>query len=391
VQRDTVTVNYLTTPSAPTLSAFSSISSTGFTANWASITGASNYKLDIATDASFTSPVVGYNDLTVNDTTKVVTGLSTGTIYYVRVRAANTCFTSTSSTSVSTITKTGSPVLSGATSVSSTGMTINWGAVTGASSYLLDLATDVNFSSFVSGYNGKVVTTGTSETATSLTAGTRYYYRVLAVNASGNSVYSSTGDTVTLSGSAGLSLTAFFEGLYLGSSVMTAAPYNSDNTLSSTVADTITVELHGTTGTFDMLYSVTDTIGTDGVSNLSFPGAVVGNYYYVVVKHRNSLETWSGDSLLMGASTSYNFSSSATQAYGSNMVDLGSGVFGIYTGDINQDGSIDFLDYPDLDVDALNGELGYRITDLNGDASVDFLDYPGIDVNALNGVIISRP
>jgi hypothetical protein len=235
------------------------------------------------------------------------------------------------------------------------------------------------------------VTTGTSETATSLTAGTRYYYRVLAVNASGNSVYSSTGDTVTLSGSAGLSLTAFFEGLYLGSSVMTAAPYNSDNTLSSTVADTITVELHGTTGTFDMLYSVTDTIGTDGVSNLSFPGAVVGNYYYVVVKHRNSLETWSGDSLLMGASTSYNFSSSATQAYGSNMVDLGSGVFGIYTGDINQDGSIDFLDYPDLDVDALNGELGYRITDLNGDASVDFLDYPGIDVNALNGVIISRP
>jgi hypothetical protein len=211
------------------------------------------------------------------------------------------------------------------------------------------------------------------------------------VNASGNSAYSSTGDTVTLSGSATLSLTAFFEGLYLGSSTMTAAPFNSDNTLPSSIADTITVELHLANGTFDLAYSVTDTISVNGTASISFPGGAVGNYYYLVVKHRNSLETWSADSILISSSLSYDFSSAATQAYGSNMVDLGSGVFGIYTGDINQDGSVDFLDYPDLDLGSINGDLGYLVTDLNGDASVDFLEYPLIDLNSINGVILMRP
>jgi hypothetical protein len=139
------------------------------------------------------------------------------------------------------------------------------------------------------------------------------------------------------------------------------------------------------------LYAWRGVIDTAGQASISFPGAVVGNYYYVVIKHRNSLETWSGDSVLMGATTNYDFSSAATQAYGSNMVDLGSGVFGIYSGDINQDGSIDFLDYPDLDVSSINGDLGYLVYDLNGDASVDFLDYPLIDLNSINGIFLVRP
>jgi hypothetical protein len=94
---------------------------------------------------------------------------------------------------------------------------------------------------------------------------------------------------------------------------------------------------------------------------------------------------------LISSSLSYDFSSAATQAYGSNMVDLGSGVFGIYSGDINQDGSVDFLDYPDLDLGSINGDLGYLVTDLNGDGSVDFLEYPLIDLNSINGVISMRP
>jgi hypothetical protein len=322
---------------------------------------------------------------------QAVTGLTSGTTYHVRVRANNASGTSASSTSVSAITLSSAPVLSGTTGVSTTDMTINWTATTGAASYLLDVSTSNTFNTFVSGYNGLAVPTGTSQAVTGLTAGTRYYYRVLAVNASGNSAYSSTGDTVTLSGSATLSLTAFFEGLYLGSSTMTAAPFNADNTLPSSIADTITVELHLANGTFDLAYSVTDTISVNGTASISFPGGAVGNYYYLVVKHRNSLETWSADSILISSSLSYDFSSSAGQAYGSNMVDLGSGVFGIYSGDINQDGSVDFLDYPDLDLGSINGDLGYLVTDLNGDGSVDFLEYPLIDLNSINGVISMRP
>jgi hypothetical protein len=63
----------------------------------------------------------------------------------------------------------------------------------------------------------------------------------------------------------------------------------------------------------------------------------------------------------------------------------------IYTGDINQDGSVDFNDYPNLDVSSSAGELGYNPNDLNGDAAVDFNDYPLIDVNSSNGIISILP
>lgn len=188
-----------------------------------------------------------------------------------------------------------------------------------------------------------------------------------------------------------MNLTAYLEGLYIGAGEMTAAPYNSDNSLSVSVADTIVVELHSTIGTFDSVYAWRGAIGTNGLANAIFPGAAFGNSFYVVLKHRNSLETWSAAPFPMGATNTYNFSSSSTQAYGGNMINLGSGVFGIYSGDINQDGSIDFLDYPDLDQSSLNGDLGYLVLDLNGDASVDFLDYPYIDTNSLNGMVLSRP
>jgi hypothetical protein len=37
------------------------------------------------------------------------------------------------------------------------------------------------------------------------------------------------------------------------------------------------------------------------------------------------------------------------------------------------------------------GVLGYDPNDLNGDASVDFNDYPLIDVNSSNGIISALP
>jgi hypothetical protein len=70
---------------------------------------------------------------------------------------------------------------------------------------------------------------------------------------------------------------------------------------------------------------------------------------------------------------------------------MGNGVYAIFSGDINQDGSIDFNDYPTLDISSSNGDLGYVATDLNGDASTDFNDYPLIDINSSLGIIKSTP
>ena len=82
----------------PTSSAGSSILSTSFSANWSSVTSATGYILDVATDNAFTSMVSGYNGLAIgNVTTYSVTGLSTGTTYYYRVRSTGSVCTSTNS------------------------------------------------------------------------------------------------------------------------------------------------------------------------------------------------------------------------------------------------------------------------------------------------------
>ncbi|MCX7728929.1 MAG: glycine-rich protein [Bacteroidia bacterium] len=78
--------------SAPTANAASGITSTGFTANWSSVSGATCYQLDVATDVGFTSFVPGFNNLNVGNVTSYnVTGLSCGTTYYYRIRACNSC------------------------------------------------------------------------------------------------------------------------------------------------------------------------------------------------------------------------------------------------------------------------------------------------------------
>jgi hypothetical protein len=187
-----------------------------------------------------------------------------------------------------------------------------------------------------------------------------------------------------------LALTAFLQGLYLGSGVMTSAPFNSDGTSPNSIADTITVELRNAS-TQALAYSNTATISTTGIANVTFAGEVSGSSYYIVIKHRNSIATWSANPVLFSAATSYSFASSDAQAIGNNLANLGNGVYGIFSGDLNQDGSVDFNDYPALDIASSDGVLGYDPNDLNGDAAVDFNDYPIIDVNSSNGVISITP
>jgi hypothetical protein len=90
--------------SIPTASAATSIGATSFTANWTAVSGATGYLLDVSTSSTFTSFLTGYNGLSVSGGSTVsynVTGLSTVTTYYYRVRAVNSsasCTTGNSST-----------------------------------------------------------------------------------------------------------------------------------------------------------------------------------------------------------------------------------------------------------------------------------------------------
>lgn len=74
-----------------------------FTANWNSVSGATGYYLDVATDRNFTQMVSGYNNVSVGNVTNYkVTGLNADTTYYYRVRAYNNSGQSLSSNRVAT-------------------------------------------------------------------------------------------------------------------------------------------------------------------------------------------------------------------------------------------------------------------------------------------------
>lgn len=79
-------------PVAVTSTAPSGINSSGFTANWNTVTGVTGYRVDVATDAVFTALVPGYNNLYVSGVSTNslnVTGLNPSTQYYYRVRAVS--------------------------------------------------------------------------------------------------------------------------------------------------------------------------------------------------------------------------------------------------------------------------------------------------------------
>ena len=108
--------------------------------------------------------------------------------------------------------------------------------------------------------------------------------------------------------------------------------------------------------------------------SVSFTAPCVFKYansgtYYLQVKHRNALETWSktgGEAITKGIFASYDFTSAQSQGYGNNLVLTGS-YWLFYSGDVNNDGSIDGTDLSEIDNDAFNFESGYRVTDVNGD------------------------
>lgn len=209
------TVTAITLPLAPTSSAGTAGTASTFTANWGAVASATSYRLDVSTSSGFGSFVTGYNNLTVSGTSQSVTGLAVNTTYYYRVRAVNGGGTSANSATITMVTATSPPSVSGATSVSTTSFVANWSAVAGASSYRLDVSTVSNFSTFVSGYNNLTVA-GTSQSVTGLSAGTTYYLRVRTVNASGSTSNSSPNGTVvtipnapTLSAASSVTLTSF--------------------------------------------------------------------------------------------------------------------------------------------------------------------------------------
>lgn len=176
---------------------------------------------------------------------------------------------------------------------------------------------------------------------------------------------------------ASLLATFVIQGYYdVNTSAMQPVLLNSNGVGSSSEADNVTVELHDATFPYALAYTFTGVQGINGQITCTYPGAAVGNSYYIVLKGRNAIETWSAAPVAITSSSSYDFTTGAGQAYGANQIDVsGSGLYAIYNGDVNQDGVVDGLDFNDWETDNNNFAAGYMTTDFNGDGIVDGLDF----------------
>ncbi len=113
-------------------------------------------------------------------------------------------------------------------------------------------------------------------------------------------------------------------------------------------------------------------VGTDGISNL-ISGVSVSQNLYVIIWHRNHLGIMSAVPLtLSGGIYPYDFTTSASKAYGSTQVNLGGGKFGMYSGDYNGDNTINTDDKAGWTNEA--GNAGYFTGDFNLDSQVDNMD-----------------
>ncbi len=170
--------------------------------------------------------------------------------------------------------------------------------------------------------------------------------------------------------------------------------YNSGGYLNAT--DTIGVYLAQQSSPYayvDSTKAILDSVAFS--ASTTFSNAASGSYY-LVIKHRNCIETWSASTIAFakGSSVSYDFTSAQSKAYGNNLVQVSASPvrWAIYSGDVNQDGYVDPLDLSLVDQASFNYASGAAlVTDINGDGYVDPLDLSIVDQNSFSYVGIQNP
>jgi len=128
-------------------------------------------------------------------------------------------------------------------------------------------------------------------------------------------------------------------------------------------------------------------VDLDGKSPISFK--VLSRDYYIIVMHRNHLGIMSADKVYLTENTSYDFTASPSSAYGDELADLGNGKYGMYAGDGDGNGVINFLDYEAVGNNIFRN--GYQIGDIDLNGMINVLDYGKTNLNFLRNTKIPGP
>ena len=139
------------------------------------------------------------------------------------------------------------------------------------------------------------------------------------------------------------------------------------------VSDTVKILLRSAALPYNVVDSAKAIVDVHGNGLFKFNNASYDSLYYIVVSHRNSIETWSRQPVTFDDELQYDFSEDSTSAFGFNLIRIGD-KWCIYSGDVVRDGIVDGTDMGAADNDATEYVTGYTITDVNGDGLVDGTD-----------------
>jgi uncharacterized delta-60 repeat protein len=184
-----------------------------------------------------------------------------------------------------------------------------------------------------------------------------------------------------------LNLKLFIEGYYITQDTMRAV---SSPFVDPGICDTVSVSIHDSEPPYSLIYKTSGVISINGTGEFMFPRTLLGNDYYIAIDHKNTLQTWSEEPLSFNDTIiSYDFSNSPYKAYGKNMQYLGDGNYALYSGDVNQDGIIDWLDLVELEMSMQQFYWGFHVDDLTGDWLIESADFSLIENNI--GRFVLRP
>jgi hypothetical protein len=164
--------------------------------------------------------------------------------------------------------------------------------------------------------------------------------------------------------------------LYAGTENISIAP-------NANITDWVLVELRNTDGDAStatsekrihrqaaLLLADGSIVKTDGVSPITFTGAILNNLY-VLIWHRDHLAVMSATPLSPAdGNYTYNFTDALSKAYLDGQKSLGGGKFGMTGGDSDANGIVETAD-KDVNWDSETGKAGYYKSDLNLDTQVN--------------------
>jgi hypothetical protein len=231
----------------------------------------------------------------------------------------------------------------------------------------------------------------TSPTLTISQSAQTYYHCIVSCT-NGNTSASSSSLSVTLCYIT-LNLKLYIEGFYLGGGLMSASV---NPVTFPTLCDTIIVALHNVTPPYATVDSRKGILSTSGILSVSIPQGFSGNPYYLAIKHRSAVETWSSSPVALSSITNYDFSNAVSKAFGNHQLNLGDGNFAFYSGDISdaalglgfKDGVVESQDYLDMENAVSAITIGYTPADLTGDGVVESSDYTIME-NNVNAIIFT--